>query len=195
MTSISTIRRALEVLAPVHLDGDKRAAVATVLRPAAATRDHDSESEVLLIRRAEHPDDPWSGHMAFPGGRHEPEDEDLLHTAVRETLEEVGLSLDRDARLIGRLPDVPAIARGRRTGLIISPFVFELVDAPTLTPNYEVAETLWAPLGPMLRGETATVRPYVHEGQRFEMPGFDVDGRVVWGLTYHMLGLLLELLR
>jgi 8-oxo-dGTP pyrophosphatase MutT (NUDIX family) len=190
LADLVTLRRALDAREPERLEGDKRAAVAAVLRQVG-----EDEPEILLIRRAEHPEDPWSGHMAFPGGRHDPTDRDLLHTAVRETDEELGLALDRHARLLGRLEDIPAVARGRRTGLIISPFVFELVGEPDLVPNHEVAEALWAPLGPMLRGEIATVRPYEHEGQRYEMPAFDVEGRVVWGLTYHMLGRLLDLLR
>ncbi|MCA9639821.1 MAG: NUDIX domain-containing protein, partial [Myxococcales bacterium] len=75
-------------------DGGRFAAVAAVLRPT------DADTEVLLIRRAEHEGDPWSGHMAFPGGRHDPTDPDLLTTARRETLEEVGLDLSRRARLL-----------------------------------------------------------------------------------------------
>ena len=61
------------------------AAVAIVLAP-----DPDA---VLLIRRAERAGDPWSGHMALPGGRYEPKDPDLLGTALRETVEEVGVAL------------------------------------------------------------------------------------------------------
>jgi 8-oxo-dGTP pyrophosphatase MutT (NUDIX family) len=160
----------------------KQAAVAAVLR------DGQAGPEVLLIRRAEHPSDPWSGHMAFPGGRHDPTDSDLEATVVRETQEELGLNLLRDASLIARLDHVPAIARGRRTGLTIAPFVFELT-APSviLKNNYEVAEALWAPLLPLMRGERATTTRYVYEGRTLELPAHDVDGRLVWGLTYRML--------
>jgi len=62
-----------------------RAAVAIVVREGT------DGPQVLLIRRADHPGDAWSGHMAFPGGREDPQDENLLATAIRETLEEVGL--------------------------------------------------------------------------------------------------------
>ena len=67
--------------------------------------------------------------MAFPGGREDPGDVDLLSTAVRETLEELALDLNYHARLIGRLDDLPAVARGRRTGMSIAPFVFELTSS------------------------------------------------------------------
>src|SRR5215471_21768996 len=88
---------------PATLRGDERfAAVAAILR------DREGEAEVLLIRRAQKTGDPWSGHMAFPGGRQDPSDLDLLHTAVRETQEEVGLELSPGRNLIGRLDDLPA---------------------------------------------------------------------------------------
>ncbi len=165
------------------------AAVAAVLRPSG------EDTEVLLIRRAEREDDPWSGHMAFPGGRRDGEDRDLLETATRETREEVGLSLDSSATFLGRLPDVPAVGRGRLLGIYIRPFVFELVGEAPLRTNEEVAEALWAPIGPMLRGEIDAVRPVEHEGVTYRMPAFDVEGRIVWGLTYRMLELLLDIIR
>src|SRR5437870_1501228 len=73
----------------------RRAAVAIVLRDGA------SGIEVLFIHRAEHPDDPWSGHMAFPGGRAEDGEPPVL-TAMRESAEEVGLDLG-EAELLGGL--------------------------------------------------------------------------------------------
>jgi len=171
--------------------GDRFAAVAAILREGAAG------AEVLLIRRASHPRDPWSGQMAFPGGRHDPTDPDLVATAMRETAEEVGLALDREGTLVGRLDDLPAVARGRRAGLVIAPFVFQLAgpEPPELRPAPgEVAEVLWAPLGPLLRGERDATYPYEHEGRHIPLPAYDVDGRIVWGLTHRMLSALFEIL-
>lgn len=145
------------------------------------------------MRRAESPRDPWSGHVSFPGGHRDPGDASLRATAERETFEEVGLELSRAGRLLGELDDLPAVARGRRTGMVIRPFVYGLEEAPRLSPNEEVAELFWGPLGPMARGELDTTRPYVHEGTRLSLPAFDVSGKVVWGLTYQMLRALLGL--
>lgn len=167
----------------------RRAAVATILR------DSPCGPEVLLIRRAEHPQDPWSGHMAFPGGREEPHDADLFATAVRETQEEVALDLRKSAELIGRLDDLPAIARGKRTGLVIAPFVFVLTEPAELRPNYEVSAVVWAPVEPMLRGEQRSTIPYEFEGRRLDLPAYDVAGHKVWGLTYRMLEGLFALLK
>ena len=117
------------------------AAVAVLIAP-----DPDA---ILLIRRADRPGDPWSGHMALPGGRREPDDPDLLATAIRETREEVGVELDRE-QLLGALDDVvprnpvlPPIA--------VRPFVFLLPARPVLVLNPEVAATQWVSLDDLLQ--------------------------------------------
>lgn len=166
---------------------DKRAAVACILR------DGEQGPEVMLIKRAEHPSDPWSGHMAFPGGREDPGDEDLRHTALRETREEVGLDLRSHGEPIGRLDDLPAIARSRPTGLLIAPFVYQLEVEPSLRPNEEVQEVVWGPLWAMASGRLDTTRSYQMEGQTWKLPAYNVDGRIVWGLTYQMLQRLFSL--
>jgi 8-oxo-dGTP pyrophosphatase MutT (NUDIX family) len=171
-------RRAAREL-PEH---EKWAAVAMMLRDGAAGL------EVLFIRRAEHPRDPWSGHMAFPGGRQHAEDPTLLDTAIRETREEVGLDLSLEAEHIGQLDDLQAIARGKPQETVIRPFVFEVHrESPIQPDEKEVAEALWTPLLPLYRGEADTIRPYQWHGTQIDFPAYDVDGRVVWGLTYQML--------
>jgi 8-oxo-dGTP pyrophosphatase MutT (NUDIX family) len=182
-------RFAAAIEASVDLEPAARAAVAIVLR------ERDRGVEALFIRRAEDPRDPWSGHVAFPGGRQDPEDVDLAATAVRETREEVGLDLALHAEPIGRLSDLPAIARGRRVGMTISPFVWALEKEVQLAPNHEVAETIWAPLLPYLRGELRTMHPFVYEGRPVELPAHRLGERVIWGLTYQMLETLLDMFR
>ncbi len=191
LLELARIRRAfspsVEPLAP-GAEG-KYAAVAAVLRSGPRG------AEVLLIRRAEHEADPWSGHMAFPGGRYDESDRHLLETATRETREEVGLDLERSATLLGALDPLPAVARGRRVGMTIAPFLFELSEDVALEPNSEVVEVVWAELSELARGEKAVEVEYSLEGQKLLLPGWDVGGRVVWGLTYRMLSALLEAVR
>ncbi len=173
-------------------EGGLRAAVAAVLRPKGgpAVRALD-DTEILFIRRAEREGDPWSGHMAFPGGRRQ-SGESLLTTATRETLEEVGLDLT-DIKPVTRLPDLMPHTQ-MPAPIIVSAFVFALPEVPELVPNEEVAETLWAPLGPVLRREGATTYRFTREGFYLDLPALDVDGRIVWGLTYRMIEMLAECL-
>lgn len=164
----------------------RRAAVAGVFRVTP-----DERVEVLLIRRAERPGDHWSGHMAFPGGRREPHDPDLLATATRETLEEVGLDLGASGELLGPLDE---ILPRNRTGLVVSPFAFRLSGAAELRPNHEVAEALWTDVGPLIRGEVDDEHPLDWQGQHFRFPAYRVGGHLVWGMTYRVLKSMFELL-
>jgi 8-oxo-dGTP pyrophosphatase MutT (NUDIX family) len=167
-----------------------RAAVAIVLRELRAG------PEILLIRRAERVGDPWSGHMAFPGGREAASDESLLATALRETREELSLDLDAAGKLLGSLRPLPAVARGRSTGMVIAPFVFELTAHVELAYKLdEVSEALWAPLDPLMHGSLRSTIAYELAGQSLTLPAHDVEGRKVWGLTYRMLEDLFALLR
>jgi 8-oxo-dGTP pyrophosphatase MutT (NUDIX family) len=168
-------------------DPERWAAVAAVLRPGS------DGAEVLLIRRAEREGDPWSGHIAFPGGHRAAEDADLLATARRETREEVGLDLDvRD--LVGALDEHSATMRGRFTGMVIAPYVFAVPAVPQLASNHEVEEIFWAPLGPIVRGEVDAVKEVEHAGERIRFPGYRVGEHVVWGLTHRMLGTFFDAL-
>lgn len=169
-------------------DEPARAAVAAILREGP------HGAEVLLIQRSHREGDPWSGHMAFPGGRQEPHDVDALATAVRETREEIGLDLAAHGEVVGRLDDLSAMARGRRAGLVVSPFVFVLHAAPELVLSDEVDAVLWAPIEPMRSGSTATTFEYSGPEFRLDLPGFRVQSSVVWGLTHRMLTNLFHLL-
>jgi 8-oxo-dGTP pyrophosphatase MutT (NUDIX family) len=166
-----------------------QAAVAAILRPGGA-----HGPEILFIERAEREGDPWSGHMAFPGGRRDPVDGTLVETAIRETKEEVGLDLARHT-FLGTLADVPT----HRTGLVVRAFVFMLTDAThdVERRQEEVADVVWAPIGPLLRGEMASTFEFVPDGfdVAVTLPSFKVGERVVWGLTYRMLELLFEAIR
>lgn len=178
------------VVQAARLSPQRRAAVAAILRPS---RFGSRDSEVLLIRRAERVGDPWSGHMAFPGGHQEPADPDSYTTAVRETREEIGLDL-REHEYLGPLDEVPATIRGMRVGISIAPHVFAMHGEATLRPNYEVAEIVWAELGPMARGEVDAVKEWKYEDQWHQAPGYRVESHVVWGLTHRMLLSLFDVL-
>ena len=175
-------------VAPAHRAEDAEGLRAAV---AAIMRERSGRAEILFIKRAERQSDPWSGHMAFPGGRREASDETLLHTARRETLEEVGLDLGTAARCVGRLPDVMPYARMPHA-LTVTAFLFAMESDAELTLNEEVAAVVWAPLEGVLRGDGATQFRWQRDGVDLTLPALDIDGNVVWGLTYRMLELLRE---
>lgn len=156
---------------------------------AAVAAVFTADLDLLLIRRAAHPSDPWSGHVAFPGGRVEPTDSDPFAAAIRETWEEVGLQLGPD-HLVGHLDDLPA--RGGRPGLVVRPFVFAIDHLPELRPNREVASTHWLALHHLLSGHGRGRFAYEHEGQRYLLPHVDFDGNRLWGMTLRMVDDLLH---
>jgi 8-oxo-dGTP pyrophosphatase MutT (NUDIX family) len=157
------------------------AAVATVLREGPGS------AEALFIRRAERDGDPWSGDIAFPGGRHDDKDASLLATALRETEEEVGLRLAPESLLV-RLEDVV----GRTSATRVAHFVFALDDGGArLTPNGEVAALLWVPLAVLVAPERAGRKTWERGGYSVELPCIHLDGYVLWGMTHRMTETLL----
>lgn len=161
-----------------------RAAVALVVVP-----DPDA---LLLIRRAERPGDPWSGQMGLPGGRSSPEDADLLETAIRETREEVGISLRRE-ELVGPLDDV-APRSPHLPPLMVRPFLFVLSRRPVVTPNSEVAEHLWVEWVSLVHPESYRPHLVALRGTVREFPAYHVSPIPVWGMTERILAPLVELL-
>lgn len=159
----------------------RHAAVAMVLREGAA-----GGLESLFIKRAEHPLDPWSGHMAFPGGRRDHPDESLEDIARRETLEELGLELAPEMRL-GRLDDMDG-GRLRPHELSVSPFVFFHPSPGELKPNYEVDDVVWVPLGYMADPANVSTYYYPRDPMERPFPSFRVGpGYNIWGMTYRMV--------
>lgn len=171
-----------------HEAAGPRAAVALVLR------DGPGGVELLLIRRAESERDPWSGHLGFPGGRAEPGDASLEATAIRETLEETGLDLARDGRLLGRLDEVRAMARGRPVDLVIAPIVFRLRSRLDGAPSHEVVGLHWLPLARLLDPAHRSRLERSYEGVTVMLPCLRLDDLVLWGLSYGMFENLRTLL-
>lgn len=181
--TVDEIRRALSARSPASLREPlpATAAVAMVLRP------EDEGLAALLIRRAEHPLDFWSGHVAFPGGRAK-QGETSIETAIRETAEEVGLDLRRHAELLGGLDEIQAVGRGRAIELSIRPWVFALREPPPpFTLSEEVASAHWIPIRDLLDPARRAPLTYVHEGTELVFPSIPVGGLTVWGLTYLMI--------
>lgn len=173
----------IPLLSPEFTATATLAAVAVLLVP--------EPDAVLLIRRAERKDDPWSGHIGLPGGRPHPTDADPCDTAIRETQEEVGITLSR-TQLIGQLDDV-----WPRTPLsqivVVRPFVFALPERPPLLSSDEVAEAFWTAVAqlrdPAIYRETSIDA----RGQQLTFPAYHLGTDLVWGLTERILTPLLAM--
>src|SRR5581483_36426 len=144
------------------------------------------EESVLLIRRTERSDDPWSGHWSFAGGRRDGGDSDLLHTALRELEEECGIRLER-GQMEAALPPTNA---GRRVGrvVLVAPFLFR-VDAvlPTTPDPREAAEALWLPLGLLRDPARHGLRPVPRLPREMAFPAIELNGTPLWGFTYRVM--------
>lgn len=167
---------------PLSVEAHKKAGVAVVLREGPQS------AEVLLIERAHHPDDPWSGHMAFPGGRMEDSDDSTRTTAARETFEEVGLSLE-DAEYLGHVDELTG---NRRTTprLVVSAHAFHVREHGAFAlDSSEVQQAFWFPLAG-LHDPERQVEHVIPDMPEARFPGVLVGepGRhVVWGLTFRFL--------
>jgi 8-oxo-dGTP pyrophosphatase MutT (NUDIX family) len=140
---------------------------------------------ILLIRRSEREDDSWSGHWSFPGGRRDPEDPDLLHTALRELEEECGICLSRELSEAA-LP--PVLAR-RRAGpfVLVAPFVFDVQDElPTIVDHREAVEAVWVPLAAWRDPGRHYLRAVPGLPGDCLFPAIDLKGMPLWGFTYRL---------
>ncbi len=190
MPNIDSIRAALADHRPRvrSVKGKRHAAVAAVLRPG----EREAEiPEILIIRRAEREGDPWSGHMAFPGGRFEEGDASPRFTAERETREEVGVDL-AVAEYLGRLDDVHA----KGSPMVISAFVYFSTESELEIREHEVREVFWLSLRDLLDPDAHVKYNYPQAGPDWLFPGIDIgedEQSVIWGLTYGFLEQLLGL--
>ena len=158
----------------------REAAVALLVRPRESL-------EVLLIRRAELHGDPWSGHIALPGGRRDPADADLLATACRETHEEVGIHADRVATFIGALDEV-APTTLRLPPILVAPYVLAVPPDTSATPDpREVQAAFWVPIAALNdRGAASEILIQGDTGP-LRLPSLTYEDYVIWGLTYRIL--------
>ncbi len=181
---------AVEPLDVSRIQADMLAGVAVILRSGKGVATGEvADCEALFIRRSSREDDPWSGHMAFPGGRFDPREHSLKMTAIRETREEIGLDLRRLGTYLGVLPPVIPHASKPPHSALIEPHCFLVCGDPTLRiDEREVAEAIWLSLAPMMRGETQVTTRYSLDGQVRLFPGFETPlEQPIWGLTYRIL--------
>ena len=189
MNTLPRARIKLREYKPVEIaleDGMIAAAVAVMLH------DGDDGLEALFIHRAVRAGDTWSGQIAFPGGRREPADPDLLATAIRETREEIGVDLSAAERLgvlddlHPRTPVLPPV--------VVRPFAFALTTRPPIVVSPEVQDAFWVSFraleAPGVRGEVVIYHPGI---PRRVLPAYTLGNRTIWGMSERILTTLIRL--
>ena len=162
-------------------DGTSRpAAVLVLLFP-----DADGQARIVLTERTDR-GGHHSGEVSFPGGRAEPEDRDLVATALREAAEEVGLDpVEAGVRVIGTLPVqwIPV------SNFTVTPVVAVAARRPAMTPQpSEVAAILEAPVGAFLPGAELVWVERELRGWPLRYAAYPIEGLNVWGMTARVLG-------
>lgn len=165
---------------------DRRAAVALIVRPVPA------DLALLFVRRAELPGDRWSGHMALPGGHMDVADADSLDTARRETREELGIGLPRDA-FLGRLDDVHPMSR-RLPSIVVSPHVGWIDEEPDISPNFEIQYHRWVPLSTLHDPDARSELRLQDRGLERVFPSILYEGDTIWGLTHRVVENFLDVI-
>ena len=121
-----------------------------------------------------------AGEISFPGGKLDSADDNLLETALRETREEIGLSLKPD-QVIGQLEPVITL----NSGFTILPFVSVIDEIPPLSANAEVEKIFHIPLESFLK--TMANDPDPTHNLIQEMYTFEFQGKIVWGASARVL--------
>jgi len=184
---IEKIRGVLADYSPLRADPEGRieAAVALILL------EREGDLEILLIKRTEREDDPWSGQIALPGGRIEGEDSSLLDTAIRETMEETTVDLSR-GQMLGELDDL-STSNPLLPPMLVRPFVFSLESRQQATNSDEVAEHFWISLPDLL--DSGATEDIEVQGYSLTVKGYRFGEHFLWGMTSRILTDFQKLIR
>ena len=187
MPTLKLIKEALSTHSPKTLEIEaRRAAVAMILRKGKV------EVEMLMIRRAEHDGDPWSGDLGFPGGKIDFEDKTARSAAERETHEEIGLQLIEDS-FLGQLSDIS----GAYIPVNIACFVYQLTESANFKLNPEITRYWWIPLSRFLEPARHRHVTFTYRNERRARPVIDLvepEYPFLWGITYRMVEQFFDLM-
>lgn len=145
-------------------------------------KEEDNDLWLLMIRRRESLQDPWSGQMAFPGGHAANQDRSLFDTAARETQEEVGVDAHTQ-RFLGCLNNVYP----KNAPMIVSPFVFLLLNKVDPKTSKEAEETVWVPLSFLLDPKNISTFVVTIRGEETPMPCYNYSDHIIWGMSFRII--------
>ncbi len=194
MNELTMIRQQLTARAlpleplPIELERIRQAAVTILLR------ENNRAAELLMIKRAEHPHDPWSGHLALPGGRADATDAHLIATAARETWEEVGINLTIEEHFVGRLETLLP-GNPRLPQIEITPLIAVAPTEVSLQLSEEVAAAFWWPVRALQESGLSEVYRFRHGDAILKYPAYPSSHGAIWGITQRILTEFLSLLK
>jgi 8-oxo-dGTP pyrophosphatase MutT (NUDIX family) len=187
MLTLNQIQASLAQHKPEILEIEsRRAAVAMILRGG------EEEIEMLMIRRAEHDGDPWSGDLGFPGGKVDFDDNSDRSAAERETLEAMGLNLD-ESLFLGQLDDIS----GAYVPVNVACFIYHLEEPANFEMNSEITNYWWVPLSRFLEPERHRHVTFTYRNKHRARPVIDLvepEYPFLWGITYRMIEQFFNLL-
>lgn len=177
---LELLRRRLAVYAPRRLITDRpQASVLIALTDSA-------DPEVILTRRSAQLS-THRGEVAFPGGKQDPTDPDLLFTALREAEEEIGLD-PRRVEVLGSLGQVMS-----KHQLQVTPWVGIVPGDVPLEPNpYELESLFRVPLSYFMEDPRQRTDVIQAQGLTRYVPAYQYGDYIIWGLTAYMLVELLN---
>ncbi len=149
-----------------------------------------NKPRILLMKRAERQGDPWSGQVAFPGGRAEAYDRSMRDTATRETREEMGINLDGHSTFLGYM----GLFRARTRGMRVVPSVFRADRNLSAEIDAEVVSYRWISLSTFLSERSRSLFMIDKEGMKLTFPAFRVGDYLIWGLTERVISTLIGML-
>jgi len=173
----------------IQLD-DLKSTLSTPINPKIETNDKYRLASILVVIYGKSPivimtEKPkhmkfHAGEISFPGGKLDSTDSDLLQTALRETSEEIGLTISKE-QVIGQLEPVVTL----NSRFLILPFISVVDEISSLSANCEVEKIFHIPLEPFLK--TAAKDPDPSHNIIQEMYTFEYQNQIVWGASARIL--------
>lgn len=138
-------------------------------------------SHVLLVKRKYREDDPWSGQVAFPGGKWRDSDKSLVDTALRELEEETGLSRQA-VEVVGPMS---VVSPANAPWLKVKPVLCRAVQHREVHPGPEIEKVFWAPLNQLSKKTVKVYSKYLQK--EIETLAYFYGGEIIWGMTARLL--------
>jgi 8-oxo-dGTP pyrophosphatase MutT (NUDIX family) len=150
---------------------------------AAVTIVTIENSEILILKRAVNPLDPWSGQISLPGGRIEESDSSPYAAAIRETQEECGFTLSKENFKV----ELPAEYAGP-SSLKVIPYHFNLTERPEIfLDKKEHSEYFWTNIEYLMDKSLHKKEKLSKDYPDQLFPFITVGDTPLWGFTFKVL--------